>query len=312
MGVPKNLAATLECRLMNASVAAYYIKDGKLDPSAPGYQQIGIMPGTLPSVFQGGLETIDAGFVAQTFDNWVLLVFRGTLPPFKGDFWRWITDWMNDFRIGPMTWRVNGQPFGNVETGFASAVLTLWPKVKNALGGIDLKSKNGIIVTGHSKGAAASFLAASLLKGQYFPDMLIEVCCFAAPLVADRTFRSNYDNLGLRPFSVRYQKEYDAVPFLPYVPIWHLLAAAERLSNPSHENLIVTDDYRRTAIENDYVRLGIIRYMTTSCAIEYGEQAENDAWNALKDALLHLRFTQIAEAHSAQDSYLPCVCLPQG
>jgi hypothetical protein len=297
---------------MNASVAAYYIKDGKLDPSAPGYKQMEIMPGTTPVVFQGGLETIDAGFVAETVDNWVFLAFRGTLPPFKGDFWRWITDWMNDFRIGPMTWNVNGQTFGQVETGFASAVLTLWPQVKAALSGINLKTKNGIIATGHSKGAAAAHLAASLLKGQYFPGTLIEVCCFAAPLVADRTFRANYDKLGLRPFSVRYQKEYDAVPFLPYVPIWHLLAAAERLSNPQHENLAITGDLLQAAIENDYVPIGIIRYMTTSCAIEYGQQAESDAWKALEDALLHLRFTEIAEAHSAQDSYLPCVCLLQG
>ena len=310
MNVPNNPAPlTLECRLMNASVAAYYIKNGKLDPSSPGYQQMGVMPGTKPVVFQGGPETIDAGFVAETADNWVFLVFRGTLPPFKGDFWRWITDWMNDFRIGPTTWKVNGQSFGQVETGFASAVRTLWDHhVKPALNGIDLKSKNGIIVTGHSKGAAAAHLAASLLKGEYSPDMLIEVCCFAAPLVADRTFRVNYDKLGLRPFSVRYQKEYDAVPFLPYVPIWHLLAAAERISNPNHENVTVKDEFRQSAIENDYVPIGIIRYMTTTCAIEYGEQAESDAWKALEDALLHLRFTEIADAHSAQDSYLPCVC----
>lgn len=305
---PTPAGLSLECRLINASVAAYYISGGKIDPSAPGYSNIGLKQGTTPIVFSGGPETIDAGYVAETEDNWVFLVFRGTLPPFKGDFWQWIEDWMNDFRIGPTTWNVNGQAFGRVETGFAKAVLTLWPQVQQALGKINLSTKNGIIVTGHSKGASASFLAASLLKGQYFPNLLVEVCCYAPALVADRTFLANYNNLGLLPFSVRYVNEYDAVPFLPYVPFWDVLAAAERVASASGENTSITPELRQLAIENDYVPLGNIRYITTSCGIEYGQQAENDAWAALKHALFFLEFGKIADAHSAQGRYLNCVC----
>ena len=101
----------------------------------------------------------------------VFLVFRGTLPPFEGDFWRWIDDWLNDLRIEPTAWVVDGKPFGQVEDGFASAVVDLWPQVVKDLKAVDLRSKKAIIVTGHSKGAAASFLAASLLKGQDFKDV---------------------------------------------------------------------------------------------------------------------------------------------
>src|SRR5260370_42297308 len=98
---------SLECRLINASIAAYYIKGGKIDPSAPGYYKIGLKPGTAPTVFIGGSEQIDAGYVAETIDDWVFLVFRGTLPPFKGDFWRWINDWLHDLLVEPTTWKVN-------------------------------------------------------------------------------------------------------------------------------------------------------------------------------------------------------------
>lgn len=300
------VTATLECRLINASVAAYYIEDGTLSPSAPGYDKIGVKPGTVPAVFTGGSDQIDAGYVAETADDWVFTVFRGTLPPFAGDFWRWIDDWLNDFRIGPMDWKVDGTTFGRAETGFASAVLDLWPQVLAALRRIDLGPKKGIIVAGHSKGAAASSLAASLLKGEYFRNLLVEVCGFASPLVTDRAFRDNYNLLGLRPFSARYQNEYDIVPFLPYWPVLDVLAASERRSRGM--NLTITEQVRQQAAGNDYVPLGILRYITTACGIEYGDKAESDALRAIGDALLHLRFTEIAEAHAAQGRYLSCVC----
>jgi hypothetical protein len=303
-----NVTPTLECRLINASVAAYYIKDGAIDPSAPGYDKIGLAPGTVPAVFVSGPDQIDAGYVAETHDNWVFLVFRGTLPPFEGDFWAWVDDWLGDFDLGPTTWTVDHAAFGQVETGFANALLALWPEALQRLQRIDWAQKKGIIVAGHSKGAAMSFLAASLLKGQDFKTTLVRVCCFAAPLVSDRTFKNNFDALGLRPLCVRYQNEYDVVPFLPYLPTLDALATAERLSNPHRENLVVTTAERQKAIENDYVPLGILRFLTKDCTLEYGERAEKDAWDDLLEALLELQFVEIVDAHSAQGRYLTCVC----
>jgi hypothetical protein len=301
-----SVAATLECRLINASVAAYSIKDHTIDPPPGGWEKIGVKPETI-TVFTGGNDQIDAGYVAETEDGWVFLVFRGTLPPFKDDFWQWVKDWLNDLQIEPMTWTVDGKPFGQAEAGFASAVLVLRRKIVATLKAVDLGSKKGIIVTGHSKGAAASFLAASLLKGQYFKNVLVRVCCFAAPLVTDKTFRDNYDTLGLRPFSVRYQNEYDVVPFLPYWPFLDLLAAGERLDRDG-TNVVMTEAERQRAIENDYVPLGILRFITTKCGIEYGEKAESDAWKDFEDAFFSDRFLEIVEAHDAQGRYLTCVC----
>jgi hypothetical protein len=299
---------TLECRAIDASIAAYYIEGDTVDAAAPGYAEIGIKPGTVPIAFTTGPEQIDAGYVAETYDDWAFVAFRGTLPPFTGNFWAWVDDWLNDFSIGPTQWLVDGEPFGQAETGFAGATLALWPQLLAALATIDLPAKKGIVVTGHSKGAAMSLLAASLLKGQEFKSLLVQVCCFAAPLATDRTFEANFDALGLYPLAVRYQNQYDLVPFLPYLPVVDALAAAERLESAGHENLLITDAQRLRAIHNDYVPLGILRFITTECGIEYGQQAERDAWDALLQALLEFQFTEIVEAHLAQGRYQTCLC----
>ena len=299
--------STLECRLINASLAAYYIRDGKLPPDSPGYGKIGLKVGTVPTIFSGGTDQIDAGYVAQTDDNLLFLVFRGTLPPSGDDFWKWIDDWLNDLRIEPMPWPVAGKIFGQAETGFATAVLDLWPQVVAALKNIDLGTIKAIFVTGHSKGAAASFLAATLLKGQELKNMLVEVCCFAPPLVTDVTFRANYDKLfRIRSLTVRYQNEYDIVPFLPYWPALDLLAPTERQARGT--NLIIDDATRERAIANDYIPVGTMRLITTTCAIEHGEKAEADAWSAVKRALWGLDFEEIMAAHAANGRYLTCLC----
>jgi hypothetical protein len=65
----------------------------------------------------------------------------------------------------------------------------------------------------------ASFPAATLLKAQDLKNILVEVCCFAPPLVTNATFRANYAKLfEMRSLTVRYQNEYDTVRFLPYWP----------------------------------------------------------------------------------------------
>ncbi|WP_395377377.1 lipase family protein [Marinicella sp. W31] len=295
----------LECRLLDACIVAYDIKNGAIDPTVPYYDKIGIKPGTKPYVFVDGVENINAGFVAETYDDWVFLVYRGTLPPFKGDFWAWIADWLNDFRIGPMNWYVNNSYYGQVETGFGSAVIDLWKYVLQALSAIDLTKKKGIIVTGHSKGGGMTFPAASLLKGLY-PHMLVQNCSFAAPLTCDRTFQTNYDNMGLKVFTVRYQNQYDIVPFLPYYPNFSMLASAERLNNEG-VNKVITEE-AAFKLRNDYVRIGNLRYLASGCQVEYGtkgqDQADKDIWSALE----HFEFTKIVDAHSAAGRYHTCVC----
>ena len=72
--------------------------------------------------------------------------------------------------------------------------------------------------------------------------------------------------------------------------------------------MVITDAERQRAIENDYVPVGILRFITTKCGIEYGEKAESDAWTAVEDAMWDLRFGEIVDAHEAQRRYLTCIC----
>ncbi|WP_346838998.1 lipase family protein [Microbulbifer sp. SAOS-129_SWC] len=296
----------LECRLINASIACYAIKDGSLPADNPNLKALGLQPGTKPTVFVNGPEQINAGFVAEIEDGWVVLALRGTLPPFNGNFWAWVDDWLQDFEAGPTDWIVNGQTFGRVETGFADALLSIWGQVESAIAKIDLTSKQGILITGHSKGAAMTFLAASLLKSAH-PHILIENCCFAAPLTCDATFRTNYDALGLRPFTVRYQNEYDLVPYLPWWPVLALLANAQRRNLGEVSPRLASENWPEAG-SNLYTPVGILRYLGPDCVTEYGEKAERDAWDAMKYALDHLEFEKIVDAHSASGRYLKCVC----
>ena len=301
--------ATLECRLINASIACYAIKNGALDPANPNLAKLGLKPGTQPTVFVNGPEHINAGFVAETADDWVVLALRGTLPPFKGDLWAWIRDWLQDFEAGPTDWTIGGRVFGRVETGFATGMLSIWPMAKAAIDAIDLTGKRGILVTGHSKGAAMTFLATSLIKSEH-PHMLVQNCCFAAPLTCDATFQSNYDALGLRPFTVRYQNEYDIVPFLPWWPALTLAASAERRERGEAVQMApeAWPEPGNAASDNLYKPVGILRYIGPSCQIEYGTKAENDAWTALWQAIDAGKVREIAEAHSASGRYCTCIC----
>lgn len=298
--------STLECRLINASIACYAIKGGKIDPDNPNLKALEPKPGTEPTVFVNGPEQINAGFVAETVDDWVVLALRGTLPPFQGNFWAWVEDWLQDFEAGPTDWNVNGKFFGRVETGFADAVHSVWDQVENAISKIDLKTRQGILITGHSKGAAMTFLAASLLKTAY-PHVLVENCCFAAPLTCDETFRNNYNALGLRPFTVRYQNEYDLVPFLPWWPALAQLARAQRLDQGTASPLLTAESWPESG-DNIYQPVGILRYLGPDCVVEYGDHGERDAWDAIKYALEHFEFGKIVDAHSATGCYDSCVC----
>lgn len=301
---------TLECRLINAAIACYAISNGQIPQGNANAKAIGLAPNTWPKVFVNGLDEINAGFVAETDDGWVVLALRGTLPPFKGDLVKWVLDWLQDFEAGPTNWYVGGRVFGRVETGFANATLSIWPQAMAALSQIDLSAKKGILVTGHSKGAAMTYLAASLLKTAW-PHLLIENCCFAAPRTCEQDFAANYDALGLTPFTVRYQNMYDIVPYLPWWPFLSVLAAQERHDSKGASNRLTATAWPEAgnpAFSNAYVPIGHLRYLGPDCVVEYGQQGAANAWAAMRHALDHLDFKEIAEAHSASGRYYACIC----
>ncbi|RYG09619.1 MAG: hypothetical protein EON92_14320 [Burkholderiales bacterium] len=198
-----------------------------------------------------------------------------------------------------------GKVIGRVEAGFGNAVLNTWPTVQAALGRMNLAGKKGILVTGHSKGGGMTFPACTLLKN-LLPGMLVENCSYAAPLTCDRTFGAAYDAMGLKAFTVRYQNQFDIVPFLPYYPHFAMLASAERLFTGGVNNTITAGKW--PALENDYAPLGALRYLGDGCQVEFGDQGETDATNALWHALDRFEFSKIADAHAASGRYHDCIC----
>src|SRR5262249_18147453 len=82
----------LDCRLINASIAAYYIKGGKIDPSAPGYDKIGVKPGTVPFffLFNRPCSALWLPFALQTvFADVAAAVIVNLFPRKK------VSDWMH-------------------------------------------------------------------------------------------------------------------------------------------------------------------------------------------------------------------------
>ena len=297
------ISTPMECRLLQASILCYAIANGQIAPSAPAYAQVGLRD--TPVAFMDGPQGINAGFVGETVDGWVVVAFRGTLPPFQGDLWAWLEDWRNDFRGGPMDWVVGEEVVGQVETGFGQAMLSTWGMVQAALGEIDMARHKGIWVTGHSKGGAMSVLASALIQNAY-PDVLVQNCNFATPLTSDARFAAYYRSSGLDALTLRYQNQYDIAPFLPCKLQFGVLGrflSWERAGSPW-----TAMQARWSAIRSDYVPVGALRYLGDHCVVESGAQGELDATRALVHALEHLELGVIVEAHSAVGRYQTCVC----
>jgi hypothetical protein len=152
-----SIAATLDCRMLSASVCAYYITlDGTFDPaaSAPYYDAVGYTAAPVP--FVAG-DDIDACLVGTNGDG-VILAFRGTLPPAPLTIAS-LLDWMGDFTADPIS--VEGIQ-GKVHQGFWDDLSLMWEPVL-----AEIKKQmtaNGqklpLYITGHSKGGALASLAA--------------------------------------------------------------------------------------------------------------------------------------------------------
>lgn len=76
----------LECRLLDACIVAYEIKNGAITPGGPYYDAIGIKPGTRPIVFTDGVEAINAGFTVETHDGWIFWFSGALCHPLKEIF----------------------------------------------------------------------------------------------------------------------------------------------------------------------------------------------------------------------------------
>lgn len=217
---------TMPERMLGAAISAYDISFSngvQFDPEAKYWGLVGANPSSVKP-YTDGRHHLDAAFVAVTEDDWVVLSFRGTLSTYDNwdSFLAFLEDWLQDGETRPVCMTAGGQAIGNVEQGFLDALNALWNDLGAALDGIDWSSVKGIQITGHSKGAAMTFLAAAMIRVMYPAAREINVSAFAAPLAGQPDFAAWYRANQLGASTVRYQRMYDIVPFLPPSGAWDI------------------------------------------------------------------------------------------
>jgi hypothetical protein len=301
-----------DCRLINAALCAYSIASDKTLPTTTdGFAEVGFDTSEPITCFISGDDAINAGYVARTTDNKLLVVFRGTVHPFEGNWHRWVGDWLNDFRIGRVDWAGGSNPrYGMVEKGFGDATLSLWHAGMQSEIARRMKEKTPeeIWVTGHSKGAAMGPLGATLVHHDQGALAPVKTVVFAQPMTCDQAFRDSFIADGLNDTMVRYQNEWDLIPFLPEYWSWDLFGTETEVENGAE----LHEASRKIAYEMlstgawAYVDIGHLKYIKHDCKIFDGHYGE--ARTEMIKAILELKFQTIVEAHSAKGRYRTCVC----
>lgn len=301
-----------DCRLINAAICAYATTDDKTLPSTTdGFADVGFDTSEPITCFVDGTPLINAGYVARTIDNKLLVVFRGTLPPFKGNWHLWLNDWLNDFKIGRVEWAVGtNAAYGKVEKGFADAMLSLWNAGMQAeiANRVAQKAPDEIWVTGHSKGAALGPLGASLIHHDQGKVAPVKTVVFAQPMTCDQSFKDSFTADGLNASMVRYQNEWDIVPFLPEYWSWDSFGTEAKSENgPQNHQANREIAYQMLSTGAwAYVDIGSLKYIKHDCAVFDGHYGE--ARTEMIKKILEGEFKTIAEAHSAKGRYRICIC----
>lgn len=330
--------AAIAKRMINASICAYQIHPHGWTPDphkihppvtrteqapngksfynvVPTYQDavgfVGDSKSYTPQWIATGKDQIDAALVGAMKDGNLLVSLRGTIPPSfeNNDIFSWMSDWLEDADITPRSWWYKKGPYikdSKVGAGFAIPMLKLWPGIAQMIDDtLKHHSCTGVIVTGHSKGAAMSFLAATLIEAA-FPQFKgnIHVHAFAAPVTGNDTFKKFYGQL--EQTTHRYQVEHDIVPFLPIwndADIWPQVTFSKLWMEAAWAAIIVGLDLYT---DGGYTAVGDFTYFDSSHTLVPGANVHWTAMPAIVSALEHEKFSEIASAHSAVSSYLPC------
>ncbi len=319
-------------RMMNASASAYNIHHVEKAPGdtpdilrrvdngngcvydvdAKLQGEVGFIEGPetyTPAFTCDGEDHMNGCMVGLTHDGYAVVAVRGTLPPTlsSGNIMGWIKDWVNDAHMRPLKWVLGKAHQGNAERGFAQSAQELWPWIEEQLNAVLDQAPKGVLITGHSKGGAMTYLLASLVH-QTWPELgdKIEVYAFAPAVSVDEAFAEGYDASGLSDKTFRFQVEHDVVPFLPNwtkASIWHTVTFEGFLHEIEWAALSTFVASRTGA---GYWAPGHLTYFDTN----YQRVEEPDpiprALAAVSEALKAGDFKKVGAAHSATDSYLLC------
>lgn len=275
-----------------------------------------------PLFVASGPDDINAGLVGPMKDGNLLISLRGTLPPnlVHDDLIEWILDWAQDAKIPPVPWQMAKAPYSDVckvEKGFAEATLNLWPYLASFIDStLDQYACTGVVITGHSKGAAMTFLVASLVALHYpqFKDK-IQVYAFAAPVTGDANFCAAYDGMGLGASTHRFQVQNDLVPF---VPLWTSENIFDHVKADGWFREWAWKRFEATVrdkTKGGYSAVGDFTYFTYAHGKHTLQPGAIVGTSALPAVAATLQagidgdlsaFKTIAGAHSAVNSYRPC------
>ncbi|WP_127115294.1 lipase family protein [Shimia sediminis] len=319
-------------RMMNASLCAYHIHHQE-DPSDAGTEvlrqvdngdgciydvdakvqaEVGFVEGPdtyVPAFVCSGEDHINGCLVGLTEDGYAVVAVRGTLPPTLGhhNVMEWVKDWVNDAHMRPLKWVMGKAHLGHAERGFAEAAQELWPWIEAQLGAILDRAPKGVLITGHSKGGAMTYLLAALVH-QTWPELegKIEVYAYAPAVSVDEAFAKGYRASGLDAKTYRFQHENDLVPFLPNwtkASIWHAVSFSGFLHEAEWLALSAFVGARTGA---GYWAPGHMIFFDSNYRHVDDPNPVDRALAAVAEALKAGEFKKVGEAHSARESYLPC------
>lgn len=299
----------LACNLLNASLAAYDIKEaGTLPLTNPAVAKAGFTHP--PKTFVGGPGVpipINACLVG-TAGNSVIVAFRGTLAPTRiFSDWSQLLDWLQDLLADTKV--VAGFP-GEIHQGFADAFATLWPsagaEVTQQMSAIGAGAR--LLITGHSKGGPlANYAAWSAAQP---PTSGSPVCItFASPKPGDKKFARAYDGQP-RISDTRFEYQDDFVPHL--APGDVLFEALNQIPDlpPALKKLL------QDAASWNYQPVGTLQFINWSNQIVSPTgfidktKLEIERLASLVRLLVELKFRKIADDHSLKGGYCANICPP--
>ena len=309
---------TMAQRMLDAAICAYSVTPSGFHPDCKYWAPIKVKGPAYP--FQVGTEEINAGFVATTEDDWVVLSLRGTLSGWHNwdSFLAFIDDWLNDDKTKLVPMWQNGVLLGNVHKGFYESSTQSWAQVQAYLHAVDWSKMKGLQITGHSKGAGMCFIMAAMARlalahGKYGPPKTIEVNAFAAPLAGDAAFAASYKGLlKLDKSTTRHQRAHDIVPFLPSYDSWDIFKHMEAsIEHPESWLIVGALEALRLEIHGGYHLVGSPIFYPGTDPVGYsaviGRAAIPMSQAAILAAIKGGYASEIADAHSSMYSYWPAL-----
>jgi len=283
------------CRLL--SICSITYDPARSPTSAPYYQRADFVDS--PAMLERdapsnlvGRRKIDSCLVGTMKSNpldpngsGVVLAFRGTLPPGSptSGFLDVISDWLNDFEAplvpfkGPFAAYTPGIV---AHKGFAdsiqnlldpSATMTSGKTVVNEIKTRLPAAGGRLYITGHSKGAALTYLAAFLLH-----RMGVRPCAvisFEAPRCSDQNFATQFDSMGI--YSERYEFLNDIVPHVPPAKALGQMLTTALSFDPAAQKLLSLF-YPKAIQSFSYVPVGKLHYVDAGNQIIIGDSTQLD------------------------------------